>query len=131
MAKNKLYLKIPNQDFIPVKTNIPCTLLDESDTTIGIANGDKVELIKSTEDLQRKVVQSWNHHRNDWDYYDVVWNGASEKSLVKSKLPTQKGLLTGDRNSQNMTGVICEQMEMYSPKMVKKFKKEQEELIPK
>lgn len=108
----KLQLKIEGKPPIDVTTNIPVTLYSD-DKLIAIATGDKIQLCQE-KDTKVKVAQAWSDWHGSYIEIETVWDGTQDKSLTKSKLKNQKGLLMGDYNSSSATGMIMDSMYMAS-----------------
>jgi hypothetical protein len=103
-----LQLKVEGKPPIEVTTNIPVTLY-ANDKIVAIANGDNVQLCNEKQ-TQRKVSQAWSSWHNGYVEVETVWDGTQDKSLTKSKLKNQKGLLMGDYASSSATGMIMDKM---------------------
>lgn len=108
--KATLLLKVPGRPPVEVTTAVPTTLRKVSDSKmIGYCDSKETNVIANTTNKQR-VVEAWNGWSKD--QYEVVWSGASQEGLSKSKLPTQKGMLMPDVEMGSATKQIMEHMQL-------------------
>lgn len=105
-----LQLKVAGRQPIEVYTSLPVTIYRKSDgKMVAYSNQNECEVIQ--EFSKKRVLEAWSTSTQKAQY-EVVWDGAAEKGLTKSKLPNQKGLLMGDYAGGSATKQIMDHVMM-------------------